>query len=467
MKRLFSLMIIPLIFLYTQAGNGQSVDSVQNGIHFERRLNWQQILAKAKEENKYIFLDFYTTWCGPCKMMEKNIYPLKEVGDFFNRHFISVTVQLDRTNNDNDIIKAWYTDAKKIEKLYSIDAYPTFLFLSPEGKPLHRAAGAFEVKKFLEIAADALDPEKQSYTLSARYNAETMDTAEMKKMARHFRFTSPELAENLAVEYLKRIPAEQLSNDDNLALLKEFSTKSAIRKIALNYINRLTETQLTKENINTIIQFLSSSRDSAFRLLYQHSGKIDQIMNGSSFKKYWFAQKWIDRIIYTEEIEPKLDNARKENAVPDWNNISASIKGKYNNDYATRNIITAKINWHLKQKNFQEYTKHVVKYLEKYGSYLEYDWGWNNYAWEIFLYSNSKEELNRALKWSERAVLMNPTAEWMDTYANILFKLNRKEEAILWEEVAANLDPEHQNTLKKLKSGQPTWRVPDGYQLMK
>ena len=43
------------------------------GIHFEQGLSWKDILAKAKAEHKYIFVDCYATWCGPCKYMDKNV----------------------------------------------------------------------------------------------------------------------------------------------------------------------------------------------------------------------------------------------------------------------------------------------------------------------------------------------------------------------------------------------------------
>ena len=39
------------------------------GIQFEIG-SWKEVLQKAKQENKLIFVDLYTTWCGPCKKME-------------------------------------------------------------------------------------------------------------------------------------------------------------------------------------------------------------------------------------------------------------------------------------------------------------------------------------------------------------------------------------------------------------
>src|ERR1700712_2079453 len=79
--------------------------SQNEGILFEQRLNWQQIVAKAKKENKYIFVDCYTTWCGPCKFMAKNIFPLKETGDAMNPNYICLGVQIDSTDQDSDTIK--------------------------------------------------------------------------------------------------------------------------------------------------------------------------------------------------------------------------------------------------------------------------------------------------------------------------------------------------------------------------
>jgi len=44
--------------------------TAQRGVEFDRDLTWQQVKLKAKAENKYIFMDCYATWCGPCKKME-------------------------------------------------------------------------------------------------------------------------------------------------------------------------------------------------------------------------------------------------------------------------------------------------------------------------------------------------------------------------------------------------------------
>jgi thiol:disulfide interchange protein len=53
-----------------------------NGMEFFHG-TWAQALAKAKKENKLVFLDAYTSWCGPCKQMQRNVFPQTTVGSFF------------------------------------------------------------------------------------------------------------------------------------------------------------------------------------------------------------------------------------------------------------------------------------------------------------------------------------------------------------------------------------------------
>jgi thiol:disulfide interchange protein len=64
------------------------------GMTFEHNTTWAAIKEKAKKENKYIFMDAFTTWCGPCKMMAAKIFPLPEVGAFFNASYINVKVTM-------------------------------------------------------------------------------------------------------------------------------------------------------------------------------------------------------------------------------------------------------------------------------------------------------------------------------------------------------------------------------------
>src|SRR5687768_11668505 len=101
MKRFFCLLILCLPFITI-------AQDAETGIKWTTGLSWQQVKQKAKTENKYIFLDCFTTWCGPCKVMDNNVYPNDSVGKYFNSKFISVRVQMDKTKKDNEQIQKWY-----------------------------------------------------------------------------------------------------------------------------------------------------------------------------------------------------------------------------------------------------------------------------------------------------------------------------------------------------------------------
>jgi len=69
--------------------------SAQGGIEFSKG-DWNEILAQAKNENKIVFVDAYTTWCGPCKMMSRDVFPNPRVGAFYNTNFVNAKIDMER-----------------------------------------------------------------------------------------------------------------------------------------------------------------------------------------------------------------------------------------------------------------------------------------------------------------------------------------------------------------------------------
>ena len=50
--------------------------------------SWDDALYKANAYNKFIFVDAYASWCGPCKKMQSEVFPMENVGEFYNKNFI-------------------------------------------------------------------------------------------------------------------------------------------------------------------------------------------------------------------------------------------------------------------------------------------------------------------------------------------------------------------------------------------
>ncbi|MEQ9229323.1 MAG: thioredoxin family protein [Cyclobacteriaceae bacterium] len=126
--------------------------------------SWEQAVKKASKEKKHIFVDCYTTWCGPCKKMDAQVFPLDEVGTFMNKRFISVKLDMEKEG-----------DGKDMATRMNIRSYPTYLFFSPTGQALHRDGSSMPKEKFLALAEAALDPNTQYYTIKSKYEAHKED----------------------------------------------------------------------------------------------------------------------------------------------------------------------------------------------------------------------------------------------------------------------------------------------------
>ena len=170
-------------------------------------------LAKAKKENKPIMMDAYTTWCGPCKMMDKMVFTNDTVADYFNANFIPFKSDMEKG------------EGLQLAKRYEVMAYPNFLFIAPDGSILHRSVGARPPKAFVEVGKDALNPEKRYAFYQKKYDAGDRSPEFLGKYA--------DLKGNLALDNSKEINEyfalqkdEVLVSRPNWAMLANFTRSS-------------------------------------------------------------------------------------------------------------------------------------------------------------------------------------------------------------------------------------------------
>lgn len=134
------------------------IAGAQNGgIRFEHA-NWQEVREKAQKEKKLIFADFYTEWCGPCLSMAEEIFPLMEVGNFYNRHFVNVKIDAEKG------------EGKILREKYKVASYPTFLFIDPgSGEIVHRSSSRQDAATFLFTGQSAVTQVERSLYLEKEY----------------------------------------------------------------------------------------------------------------------------------------------------------------------------------------------------------------------------------------------------------------------------------------------------------
>jgi len=153
--------------LMAKVRSSLAIDKLKNSntrsITFEKD-SWKNILQKAKASKKLIFLDAQTTWCRPCIMMAKDIFTLDRIADFYNDHFINVTLDMEKG------------EGPALVKKYSVKAYPTFLYIDGDGRLVHQDGGYQEADSFLQVGRTAVAKQSGSASLPSGDPANAGDT---------------------------------------------------------------------------------------------------------------------------------------------------------------------------------------------------------------------------------------------------------------------------------------------------
>lgn len=121
----------------------ESVMEPAKGIVFEEA-PFAEILAKAKKENKLVFVDCYTSWCGPCRSLATKVFPDEEVGKYFNEKFVSTKIDMEKG------------EGPELAKKYGVSAFPTLLILDHEGNETGRIVGFRGADALIEAAENVL-----------------------------------------------------------------------------------------------------------------------------------------------------------------------------------------------------------------------------------------------------------------------------------------------------------------------
>ncbi|MBD1385155.1 thioredoxin family protein [Mucilaginibacter rigui] len=379
-----------------------AVNAQDKGIEFQNGLSWAQVKQKAKAENKYIFVDCYTTWCVPCKVMATEVFPQKEVSDFFNDKFISVALQFDETKKDDANTKRWYKEVKQIEKDYKVNAYPTYLFFTPDGALAHSIVGGWDAKTFINKAKEALDPKTQLVNLKKQY-------ADGNR--------SPEFLK-IFIDALGRSWDSQVTEVINVYLPTQ-------------------KNLLTKENLQLIARGTARSTDPGFKTVQQHSKEFDAA-NGPGRSGGLIGDIAFDELVlpivringakvtnggmyyYTGEINKNVN----------WDEVKAKLDAQYP-QLADEIVAKSKVRYYRDLENWPKYTEQAAVYVKQYGN-DNHDQVMT-YANDIMLFTDDKACLRQAADWSKE-VLATPdganTSWYVNVYARLLYKLGHTDEAL-------------------------------------
>jgi len=350
------------------------------GIKFEET-PFKNLLEKAKKENKLVFLDAYTTWCGPCKLMAKNIFPQQEVGEYFNASFVNAKIDMEKG------------EGLEIAKKYGVKSYPTYLFINGDGEEVHRSLGYTpEAKDFIVIAKDANDPNKRLSTLKQKF--EKGDT-------------NPELLKNLA--------GLTIYNDP------QFATK-----VLEKYFPQVK--MLTQEDVQMLLTAAQNPDSPMYTMFKERKADIIKVFPEANYNAF-------DKNVKVSALFKKSYNAEKKT----WDDqyFLTEAQKFLSKEEAEKTLQRAKMGRAARAKDFKTYEKLA---LEVYKDYQTLSSGeLNEIAWNFFENVDSKAGLQTAVKWAQESVKKEESYANTDTLANLYNKVGDKKNAKIWAQKSVDL----------------------------
>ncbi|PIF46719.1 thioredoxin [Chryseobacterium sp. 52] len=349
------------------------------GIKFEDS-NFAAILAKAKKENKLVFVDAYASWCGPCKLMVKNIFPLQTVGDFYNSHFVNAKIDMEKGEGIG------------LAKKYNVKAFPTYLFINGDGEEVHRTLGYVEEKDFIQFAKDAEDPNKRLTALKQKFEKGEKDP-----------------------EFLKNLAGLTIYND------AEFSGKVLDR-----YFQQ--KTNFDQEDLQLLLSGMQSTESPLYKIFQTKKADIIKILPEEQFNKF-------DKSIKLSTVTKKSYNADTKT----WNDnyFFAETQKFLTKEEAEKALKRAKAGRALKNKDLSTYEKLTLELYNDTSTTSSEEL--NSLAWNFFENVTTKASLEKAVTWAQESVKKKENYANTDTLANLYNKIGDKKNARIWAEKSIQL----------------------------
>lgn len=219
--------------------------------------SWEEILQMAQAEDKPVFVDAYAVWCGPCKRMDREVFTQANVGDFFNGNFINAKIDMEKG------------EGPSIGSKYGVTAYPTLLFVSPDGELMHKAVGYQTPDRLINNGNIALRKTNQSREFSQKYDDGERDPAFVLEYMKQLN-KAEKPTEKIALEYFQeikdidpelkaQIAFEAFKNMDSQLLKYVLEGKDVIRSVYDQSVIDQKLIDASQSTINTAIQYNAPS----------------------------------------------------------------------------------------------------------------------------------------------------------------------------------------------------------------
>lgn len=364
----------------------------QQTIKFEDS-DFATILAKAKAEKKIVFLDAYAAWCGPCKLMERNVFTDKNVADYYNKNFINAHFDMEKG------------EGPSLASKYGIRSYPTLLFLNGEGEIVGKELGYIKTEEFL--------------TLGQKNN-------------------NPSLVNtNLKDEFLKgKLDQPALLNFINLYASKDpILAKQASEKYFANKKDKI----FSGEEVNALLNFTQSVDDANYKVFAANKAEITKLLpeqNYIQFDNYLKLMKLVTSA--TNEKTKTIDDAK----------VLKEGEGLLPKEDLVKSLNIYKLNYYISHENYSAYEKTALEY---YKNPDEFNASELLAAASVFADKvTNPKSLQSASRWAEKVVMSSENFDSTSILASLYDKLGKKDEAKMFAGMAANFAKEENKEATKM-----------------
>lgn len=320
------------------------VISAQESIQFQD-LPFKDIIAKAKKEKKLVFIDAYASWCGPCKMMEKNVFTQKAVGNYFNTNFINARFDMEKG------------EGRDIASKFGVRSYPTYLFLNGEGELVSRNSGYMEEGIFVAMAQDINSQGGKGGSLKDRFAKGEKDPAFL-------------------------INIMKLNSDSDY----EFAKKASERY----FENKKSTEELTKDEIGLLLYFLKSMEDSNYKTFSSRKAEIIKFLPEETYKEF-DAQLKLAKI-----ADQSIDDKNKKINDEYFLKAAEPLVGK---EVAITKLNQTKLSYYERNANFPEYEKAALDYYKNSEAFNPEEL--LRAAWVFADHVKTPSSLKKATEWAK------------------------------------------------------------------
>jgi len=443
------LFIIP-VFLYALFGFSQ-------GIVFENG-TWKDLLVKAQQANKPIFVEVFISSSDSCKHMAEQIFPIKAVGKAYNENFLCYQIDAEKG------------EGVEFSKRYEVKSYPTYLFFFADGSIFCKASKAMSANNLIGVSDQALSimyDSKPMAVLEKDYAIQKDNPAFLKWYI--WKRSKIGLSNAFLFDkYLKLIPEEERTSSTVVDLYQKDGKFLRINSLAFENLRKYASTfdktlgavhLLIFNSIKNTIGDAASSKDkkllgSAMSIFDQLPQKELPMQKDELFMMYYKETGETDKYLkHTARFGNKYLMKISNDTIEQRNKANLVLFDQIIKSGALSSIKDADIISKLKEQAANTESIKISKELNRISS-------------EVFESSSDKKMLRNALKWSKRSLELSPdNVQVMENYANLLYKIGQKKEAIAQEEEAlrkvSKIDASRyriEETLVKMKAGEKIWK---------